>query len=188
MSVMIAQRFRGCLAIGVLVLVLAACSNPTATTPASSPASSSASAGTPTATGGAVTLKITSGALGNYLTDSSGRTVYMFAADIGGTPTCYAECATFWPPLTSTAAPIAGEGVDAGLLKTVTRTDGAAQVVYGEYPLYYFAKDSTAGETLGQGSNGSGAVWWVLGADGEPITTALTSSVEVPNPEIPDGY
>jgi predicted lipoprotein with Yx(FWY)xxD motif len=106
----------------------------------------------------------TTGPLGTYLVDANGMTLYMFTNDTDGTSACYGDCAAAWPPLLAGAA--AGEGVDAALMTTVARTDGTEQVKYGEYPLYYFANDTAAGETNGQGLNGK---WYVVGADGEPI-------------------
>lgn len=32
------------------------------------------------------------------LADANGMTLYTFDADTGGTPTCYDDCATKWPP------------------------------------------------------------------------------------------
>ena len=61
-----------------------------------------------------------------------------------------------WPALLTKRAPIAGPGVNPGLLGTVTRTDfdlpGAPpvkQVTYAGYPLYRFFLDEAAGDTQG---------------------------------------
>lgn len=102
----------------------------------------------------------------------------MFLADAKGSPsTCYEQCAAAWPPLLTTGAPTATGTASATLLGTTPRTDGTTQVTYGGWPVYYFAKDKTVGDTTGQGV---GKVkWWILGVDGEPITTepaAATSS------------
>ena len=59
-----------------------------------------------------------------------------------------------------------GDGLDQSKIKLEARADGTQQVVYGDYPLYYFAKDSAAGQTNGQGV---GSKWYVVGNDGEPI-------------------
>ena len=112
------------------------------------------------------------GPLGTYLVAGNGMTLYMFTPDTDGVPTCYDQCATAWPPLLVTGTPVAGEGTDDSLLSTVERTDGAMQVVYGDWPLYYWAKDAAPGDVTGQAV---GDVWWVVGPDGEPIRTAPTS-------------
>jgi len=118
---------------------------------------------------GAVELKLATGALGKFLTDGTGKTLYMFTPDEDQpAPTCNDACAANWPALTATAASdvTVGDGLDASKIKLVDRADGTKQVVYGEYPLYYFAKDSAAGQTNGQGLNSK---WYVVGDDGEPI-------------------
>lgn len=127
---------------------------------ASASASSAASAST-----GEVMVTTAESSLGQILVDGEGKTLYMFTPDEGGTPTCYDDCATAWPPLTTDGTPTAGPGVTA-TLTTVDRTDGTKQVKAGEYPLYYFASDTAAGDTTGQGVGGK---WFVVGPDGEPI-------------------
>ena len=136
---------------------------------ASASASEAASASASTAAGGAVELKLATGTLGTFLTDGAGKTLYMFTPDDGqATPTCNDQCADNWPALTASAASdvTVGSGLDASKIKLVDRADGTKQVVYGDYPLYYFAKDSAAGQTNGQGLNSK---WYVVGTDGEPI-------------------
>ena len=67
------------------------------------------------------------------------------------------------------ATPVAGAGVT-GTLATFTRSDdGKTQVSYNGAALYYFAGDSAAGQANGQGSDGFGAKWWIVGADGKAI-------------------
>ena len=143
-------------------------------TPSSAAAVSTGSTAASSSTaGGAAAVATTNGALGVYLVDGQGRTLYMFDADTEeGKSACYGGCATAWPPLTTTGAPTALGSAAGGKLKTITRTDGSKQVVYGEYPLYYFDKDTAAGQTDGQAVGGT---WWVVGSDGEPIKTAAGS-------------
>jgi predicted lipoprotein with Yx(FWY)xxD motif len=59
-----------------------------------------------------------------------------------------------WPALLTDGAPVAGPGVDAKLLGTVTRTDlpglpSVQQVTYAGMPLYRFNRDEVPGETEG---------------------------------------
>jgi predicted lipoprotein with Yx(FWY)xxD motif len=59
-----------------------------------------------------------------------------------------------WPALLTNGAPIAGPGVNAALLGTVTRTDvltghSVQQVTYAGLPLYRFFLDETPGQTDG---------------------------------------
>lgn len=64
-------------------------------------------------------------------------------------------CDTFlWPALLTDGAPVAGPGINARLLGTVTRTDlpglpAVQQVTYAGQPLYRFFLDETVGETDG---------------------------------------
>jgi len=109
--------------------------------------------------------------LGQILVDDKGLTLYLFVADTGTASTCYSSCATIWPPVLTTGAPQAGTGVNASLLGTTTRTDGKVEVTYAGHPLYYFLQDKAPGDTKGQGINGFGGLWWVLGPSGAAITT-----------------
>lgn len=111
------------------------------------------------------TVAVADSDLGEVLVDAEGMTLYMFDPDEQGDPTCYDDCAGTWPPLVADGEPVAGDGVDAGLLGTVERTDGSTQVTYDGWPLYYFAADAAAGDTNGQGVND---VWWVMSPDGAP--------------------
>ena len=132
----------------------------------SAAASEAASASAPAAMTAEIALAESS--LGQIIVDGAGKTLYMFQPDEAGTPTCYDDCATAWPPLLAddAASVTAGTGLDAAKITVVDRTDGGKQVKYGNWPLYYFANDAAAGDVNGQGLND---VWYVVGADGEPI-------------------
>jgi len=106
--------------------------------------------------------------LGSFLVDGKGMTLYLFTKDTPNTTVCYDKCATAWPPLLTTGSPVAGEGVDASLLGTTTRTDGTVQVTYNGWPLYYYEKDKAAGDVVGQDVGG---VWYVVSAAGDKVTT-----------------
>ncbi len=56
-----------------------------------------------------------------------------------------------WPAFTTTGAPLAGPGVDRGLLGTVNRPGIGRQVTYGGHPLYFF--DAAAEPFNPQGEN-----------------------------------
>ena len=116
-------------------------------------------------------VQVRAGAPGSYLTDGSGRSLYMFASDSATKSSCTGACLTYWPPLRSSAAPMAGSGAVAGKLTTISGAGGAPQVSYAGHPLYYFAGDRAAGDTTGQGSTNFGAKWWLLAPSGQPITT-----------------
>ena len=106
------------------------------------------------------------GDLGEFLVDAEGMTLYMFTKDTKNTSNCYGDCATAWPPVLSEGEPTLGEGLDAELVSTTERTDGATQVTYGGWPLYYWVKDAAPGDTTGQNV---GEVWFVVSPAGEII-------------------
>jgi predicted lipoprotein with Yx(FWY)xxD motif len=115
-----------------------------------------------------VSLRQTS--LGNILVGAERRTLYLFAADKDTNSTCYEGCAEYWPPLTTSGTPLGSDGIDATKLGISTRTDGATMVTFNGHPLYYFIKDSNAGDVAGQGYNN---VWYVLDATGNAITSLV---------------
>ena len=170
------STFRPLFLILALVALLAACSTPAGATTAPSVAAPSVAApseaapsevapseAAPSAAAGEATIDLATNALGEIIVDGKGVTLYARTTDSAGTPTCYDECATNWPPLLAdgTTAPTAGTGLDASKLTTVDRTDGTKQVKYGDRPLYYFAGDSAAGDTNGQGL---ATMWYVVDA------------------------
>jgi predicted lipoprotein with Yx(FWY)xxD motif len=110
-----------------------------------------------------------SGKLGVHLTNAHGRTLYMFAADTRHRSHCRGTCATYWPPLITGGAPIAGGAAKAAKLSTIQRRDGSRQVTYAGHPLYLYLGDTKAGQTDGQGSLAFGARWWMLAPSGKVI-------------------
>jgi predicted lipoprotein with Yx(FWY)xxD motif len=132
---------------------------------------------TPSAAAGAsnaVSLKLQTGSLDSYLVDSQGKSLYVFAADSANTSTCTGACAQVWPPLTVAQgqAAQAQTGVTSNLIGTITRSDGTQQVTYKGQPLYYYSLDQSAGQTNGQGITSFGAMWYLVKADGTPITSS----------------
>jgi predicted lipoprotein with Yx(FWY)xxD motif len=117
-------------------------------------------------TGTGSTLKLRTSSLGTYLTDSAGRTLYLFERDTTDTSRCEGSCTAAWPPVQVTSV---GTGLAAGLLKQVTRSDGKKQSSYGGHPLYYYAGDSNPGDTHGEGLDQFGAEWYVLDSHGDKI-------------------
>jgi len=158
-----------------LAVLIAACGSsggaspsaaaPSAAPPTEAPATAAPVTEAPSTAAGA-TVATADNALGTLLVDADGKTLYVFVPDNAGDSTCYDACATAWPPLVTEGDPAAGEGITATDLGTTARTDGATQVTFKGWPLYYFVADAAAGETKGQGLND---VWWVVGPDGTMI-------------------
>ena len=124
--------------------------------------------------GALVALRQTS--LGSVLVDARGRTLYLFDKDKRGKSACYGGCATYWPPLFSSAKPQAGKGVRASLLGLIRRADGRRQVTYAGHPLYLFVYDTKAGLTTGQGRTDFGATWEAVTSAGRGIESKAPSS------------
>jgi predicted lipoprotein with Yx(FWY)xxD motif len=96
--------------------------------------------------------------------------LYLFVSDTATKSTCAGTCLTYWPPLEASGSVTTGPGVDKAKLGTLTGTNGRKQVSYAGHPLYFYAGDSKPGDTTGQGSNQSGAKWWLLTPSGTAIT------------------
>ena len=154
-------------------LLAAACG-----TAAGSTAAGSTPAGTPASNGSTTATVIEShaGSAGSFLTNSSGRAVYLWDADGMNKSMCSGACAGAWPPVTAKGHVTAADGAKAADLGTITRSDGSKQVTYLGHPLYYFAGDSGSGQTNGQGSDGFGAKWWLVAPAGRKITVADSAS------------
>lgn len=152
------------------VVVLSACgsdsknsdtaANKAATTTSSAAATSTAETSTPAAPGAAKLVIAKDAKLGEILTDGSGFTLYRFDKDGAKPPTsaCTGDCTKNWPPAIATGKPEV-TGIDAALVGTFKRADGAEQITIDGWPLYRFAPDAAAGETKGQGVGG---VWWAV--------------------------
>jgi predicted lipoprotein with Yx(FWY)xxD motif len=113
--------------------------------------------------------------LGTILVDSRGRTLYLFEKDSGGKSACTGQCATFWPPLVSSAKPGVAGDAKQSLIGTTKRADGRLQVTYNHHPLYTFAKDKSKGQTNGQGLNAFGALWYAVAPAGSAIVKSSSS-------------
>jgi len=100
----------------------------------------------------------TNAALGNYLVDENGKTLYWFTKDSPGQSACSGDCLKAWPAFSaeSIVVPSALNTADFG---TITRADGTSQTTYKGYPLYYWVKDMKRGDVTGQNV---GKVWFVI--------------------------
>jgi predicted lipoprotein with Yx(FWY)xxD motif len=117
---------------------------------------------------------------GEVLTDNFGYTLYVFDEDIGQPgPTCVDDCSDKWPPLlVDTLDPPADLDAELGLVDTGS---GYQQVTINGRPAYTMAEEFEPGQTLCQGGDG---VWWVVGTDGEAITTTepITTTTGLDDP------
>ncbi len=117
--------------------------------------------------------------LGAILVDSNGHTLYMFPPDAGSRVSCTGACAGVWPPLVIKDGnkPAAGPGVTAGSLSTLADPNTGQRIVtYLGYPLYRYSGDLEPGQANGQALFNSGGPWYVLHADGQPVTVETGES------------
>lgn len=90
------------------------------------------------------------------LVGPNGMTLYTFDRDTAGSgkSVCNGPCATNWPPLMASEM-----DKPAGDYTVVTRDDGKKQWAVKGKPLYYWIKDTKAGDKTGDGVQN---VWHVV--------------------------
>jgi predicted lipoprotein with Yx(FWY)xxD motif len=152
-------------------LVLAACGGSSQTSSSSSSGAYGSAYGGPpaSASSSALTIGTAKGSVGTYLTGASGRALYIWLADTSGKSSCAGACAKVWRPLTATSTPKVASGANAADITLISRSDGTKQVAYQGRPLYYYAGDTGAGTTNGQGSNQFGAKWFLISPSGGQV-------------------
>jgi predicted lipoprotein with Yx(FWY)xxD motif len=175
-------------ALGVVLLAAACGSSSTSSnsaaagatstsTPAAAASTPAAAASTPAAgSGKAMVISTGSSSAGKFLTNASGRALYLWMKDPKNQSMCTGGCAGAWPPVTTTGTVTGAGGVLSSDLGTITRAGGTKQVTYDGHPLYYFSGDTSADQVNGQGSTGFGAYWWLIAPSGSAITSSVTVS------------
>lgn len=112
-----------------------------------------------------------SAALGSYLTDKDGRTLYYFSNDANGQNTCTGGCEALWPifNVDNLTADQLGENLSLTDFTTVTTSSGKKQAAYKGWPLYYYAPAvnginalEAPGQTTGENVGG---IWFVAKPD-----------------------
>jgi predicted lipoprotein with Yx(FWY)xxD motif len=111
--------------------------------------------------------------LGTIVVNATGRTLYHYLPDKGKKIACTGACASIWPPdlIAKSAKPVAGPGIKASKLGTITRPDGTVQVTYYGLPLYRFSGDSKSGQATGQGYDKN---WYVVSSSGAVVKLSAT--------------
>lgn len=109
--------------------------------------------------------------VGTILVNGRGFTVYAFTKDSRNRDACVAirECASIWPPLTSSGKALAGAGVKSSLIGTITIKGGAKQVTYAGHPLYTYTGDSGPGQTSYVNFSAFGGRWPAVNASGGQV-------------------
>jgi predicted lipoprotein with Yx(FWY)xxD motif len=132
---------------------------------AATPATTAAATPATTAAAEKASVSVADSPKGKILVDADGRTLYAFTNDTNGVSTCNGGCAKAWPAATISGQPVPGPGVTAPL-SVVDAPGGGTMLKAGKWPLYRFAGDAAPGDVNGQGTGG---VWFVVGADGKLI-------------------
>jgi predicted lipoprotein with Yx(FWY)xxD motif len=100
----------------------------------------------------------TNDTLGPYLVNQTGFALYYFMNDApgNGTSTCMGKCSEIWPPFYAENISVPLD-LNASDFMDATRTDGIEQTAYKGWPLYFYSKDTKAGDVNGEGVNN---VWF----------------------------
>lgn len=155
-------------------------SNPSASNPSSSNPSSSnpssANPSTPGAMSGPLVIQATQNPAGSFLTDSQGKSIYVFDQDSSSQSKCTGQCAQAWPPLIVQEGqmPKAEGNANTSKISTITREDGTKQLAYNGMPLYYFSGDKKAGDVNGQNKSDFGGTWHLVQPSGDKLTASIS--------------
>ncbi len=95
-------------------------------------------------------------AVGDYLTDLKGKTLYSFSKDSNGKSACSDQCLLAWPPYRSSVKDANAANANLG---TIKRVDGTYQFTWKGMPLYYYQSDKAVGDVNGEGVKDS---WHVV--------------------------
>src|ERR1043165_1863404 len=96
-------------------------------------------------------IKISEQGAGRIFVDARGMALYTFDRDVEPSKSaCNGVCANAWPPLL-----VRDQGAPPADWTVLTREDGSKQWAFRGKPLYLFARDSKAGDTSGDGVNGT---------------------------------
>jgi predicted lipoprotein with Yx(FWY)xxD motif len=135
-----------------------------------------------------------SASLGSFLIGPNGLTLYTLSSETSTGSVCTGGCLANWPALVvAPGGSVSGPAGATGTFSTFTRADnGSTQVALNSHPLYYFAGDSAAGQTNGEGLAAFGGTWHVAAvasavATSSPSPAASPTSASTPPPTSTDG-
>ncbi|WP_052476349.1 COG4315 family predicted lipoprotein [Cohnella kolymensis] len=94
--------------------------------------------------------KLADGSL--YMTDGKGMALYLFTTDVFDMSSCQGKCIEFWPLFNSEANLLIDNSLKADDFGVFTRKEGAKQLTYKGWPLYYFANDKNPAMPKGKAS------------------------------------
>jgi predicted lipoprotein with Yx(FWY)xxD motif len=108
--------------------------------------------------------------VGKILVTSRGFTLYAFTRDTRNHDKCMSikGCAKIWPLLKKNGRLVAGKGVNAALLGSISLPNDVRQVTYAGHPLYMYSQDSP-GATSYVGAAQFGGTWEALTSTGKMV-------------------
>jgi predicted lipoprotein with Yx(FWY)xxD motif len=108
--------------------------------------------------------------LGKILVNSRGYTVYTFSRDRRNVDECarIRNCLSVWP-VVAPGRPLAGPGVKASLIRTITVRRGVRQLTYAGHPLYTYSGDAHPAQTTYVNVRQFGGRWPALNAAGREV-------------------
>ena len=117
-----------------------------------------------------ISLRKTS--IGTILVNSRGFTIYAFSKDGRDKDACVkvSGCIAVWPAVTTSGNPVAGSGVKASLLGTISYKGSLKQVTYAGHPLYLYSEAGERGETSYVGVSHFGGRWLAVNASGRAVS------------------
>lgn len=139
---------------GGIAILAAACGGSSGGGNTASVGTGSGGSGASSSPAAASATSVHSGPDGQYMTDASGRTLYIFSADTSTMSHCSGACSKEWPAY----------------------MQNGSQVDFKGHPVYYFAGDSAAGDTKGEGLNNFGGLWTLVKPNGAALTMSQPSS------------
>ncbi|MFJ4634002.1 hypothetical protein [Streptomyces sp. NPDC088847] len=116
------------------------------------------------------------GDLNPVVINGAGFTLYRFDNDTASPSksNCSGECATTWPPyIVAKKGRVFVDGVPDSKIGFIPRA-GGFQVTIGGWPVYLYSKDTKAGDTNGQGVNGT---WFGVTSTGQKAVADTTPKV-----------
>ena len=95
-----------------------------------------------------------------FLADGKGMALYTFDKDTKNRSNCYGGCEKKWPVFYGNIGNLnLPTNINTKDFGTIKRDDGKMQTTYMSKPLYYFFKDTKAGDIKGDGKKG---VWHLI--------------------------
>jgi predicted lipoprotein with Yx(FWY)xxD motif len=116
-------------------------------------------------------LQLRKTSVGTILVNARGFTLYAFTKDGRNQDNCakIPSCLGAWPVVATSGKAIAGPGVKASLIGTISLKGGTKQVTYAGHALYTYVGDSGPGSTFYVNFLQFGGYWPAVNAAGREV-------------------